>query len=55
MVIRVENVYKQFTRHKTIIEVLEGVHMQVAAGEMVAIVGPSGAGTCQRDDPLWGC
>jgi lipoprotein-releasing system ATP-binding protein len=44
MVIRVENVYKQFTQHKTIIEVLEGVHMQVAAGEMVAIVGPSGAG-----------
>lgn len=44
MLIRIENVVKQYTQHKTIIEVLRGVHMQVAAGEMVAIVGPSGAG-----------
>jgi len=44
MLIRVENVHKHYTQQKTTIEVLRGVHMQVAAGEMVAIVGPSGAG-----------
>jgi lipoprotein-releasing system ATP-binding protein len=44
MLIRIEDVYKQYTRHKTVIEVLRGVHMQVTAGEMLAIVGPSGAG-----------
>jgi lipoprotein-releasing system ATP-binding protein len=44
MLIRIENVVKQYTQHKTIIEVLRGVHMQIAAGDMVAIVGPSGAG-----------
>lgn len=44
MLIQVENVYKHYTQHKTVIEVLGGVHMQIAVGEMVAIVGPSGAG-----------
>ncbi|WP_372946462.1 ABC transporter ATP-binding protein, partial [Muriicola sp.] len=37
-------VYKRYTQHRTQVEVLRGVCMQVAAGEMVAIVGPSGAG-----------
>lgn len=44
MLLRVEKVYKHYTRQKTRIEVLRGVEMQVATGEMVAIVGPSGAG-----------
>ena len=44
MLIQVDDVSKAYTQHKTRIEVLRGVHMQVAAGEMVAIVGPSGAG-----------
>ncbi len=44
MLIQVENVYKQYTQHKTIIEVLREVHLRIVAGEMVAIVGPSGAG-----------
>lgn len=44
MLIHVENVHKHYTRHHTTVEVLRGVEMQIAAGDMVAIVGPSGAG-----------
>jgi lipoprotein-releasing system ATP-binding protein len=44
MLIHLEDVYKRYTQHRTQIEVLRGVCLQVAAGEMVAIVGPSGAG-----------
>lgn len=44
MLIHVDNVYKHYTSLHTTVEVLRGVQMQVAAGEMVAIVGPSGAG-----------
>jgi lipoprotein-releasing system ATP-binding protein len=44
MLIRVDDVYKHYTRQQAEIEVLRGIHMEVAAGEMVAIVGPSGAG-----------
>jgi lipoprotein-releasing system ATP-binding protein len=44
MMICVENIHKQYAQHKTTIDVLRGVHIQVATGEMVAIVGPSGAG-----------
>ncbi|MGQ4806921.1 Lipoprotein-releasing system ATP-binding protein LolD [Candidatus Entotheonellaceae bacterium PAL068K] len=44
MLIEVDKVHKQYTRHKATIDVLCGVDMQVAAGEMIAIVGPSGVG-----------
>ncbi len=44
MLIRIDNVYKHYTRQHAEIEVLRGIHMEIAAGEMVAIVGPSGAG-----------
>jgi lipoprotein-releasing system ATP-binding protein len=44
MLIQVEDVYKHYVRPKTTVEVLRGVHLAIAAREMVAIVGPSGAG-----------
>jgi len=44
MLIRVNDVYKHYMRLHAEIEVLRGVQMEIAAGEMVAIVGPSGAG-----------
>jgi len=44
MLIRVDDVYKHYTRQEAEIEVLRGIQMEIAAGEMVAIVGPSGAG-----------
>jgi lipoprotein-releasing system ATP-binding protein len=44
MLIHLADVYKHYMQQRTRIEVLRGVCMQVAAGEMVAIVGPSGAG-----------
>jgi lipoprotein-releasing system ATP-binding protein len=44
MLIQVEDVHKHYVRPKTTVEVLRGVHLAIAAREMVAIVGPSGAG-----------
>ncbi len=44
MAVRVEDVHKRFVQHKTDIGVLCGVNLDIAVGEMVAIVGPSGAG-----------
>ena len=44
MLIQVDDVYKHYMRLQARIEVLQGVQMEIAAGEMVAIVGPSGAG-----------
>jgi lipoprotein-releasing system ATP-binding protein len=44
MLIQVEDVHKHYVRPRTTVEVLRGVHLAIAAREMVAIVGPSGAG-----------
>lgn len=38
--IRLENIYKSFNN----LEVLKGISLQVAQGEVVAIIGPSGSG-----------
>jgi lipoprotein-releasing system ATP-binding protein len=44
VLIQVDDVHKQYVRHKSTVEALRGIHLQIAAGEMVAVVGPSGAG-----------
>ena len=40
----VEDVAKEYTRGSERISVLEGVHLQIAAGDFVALIGPSGSG-----------
>jgi lipoprotein-releasing system ATP-binding protein len=42
--IHAENVYKHYMRQQTRVEVLQGVQMEIEAGEMVAVIGPSGTG-----------
>jgi lipoprotein-releasing system ATP-binding protein len=42
--IQVEDVWKSFARDGERLDVLKGVSLQVAAGDLVAVVGPSGAG-----------
>ncbi len=42
--LRVEDVHKSFARDGERLEVLKGVSFQIASGELVAIVGPSGVG-----------
>lgn len=44
MIMHVDNVYKQYVQGTTTVEVLRGMSLQIASGEMVAIVGPSGVG-----------
>jgi lipoprotein-releasing system ATP-binding protein len=44
MIMHVDNVYKQYAQGTTTVEVLRGVSLQIASGDMVAIVGPSGVG-----------
>ncbi len=55
--ISVENVSKSFTLHNqgsTVIPVMAGASLQVAAGECVALVGASGGGQIHADaDDLW--
>lgn len=45
--IRIENLSKQFTLHNqggTVLSVMEGAHLNVAAGECVGLIGRSGSG-----------
>ncbi len=42
--VRALNLYKSFPMGGTKVEALRGVHLEIARGEMVAIVGASGAG-----------
>ena len=39
-----ENIYKSFTHHGTLIEVLKGIDLEVKEGESLAIMGASGVG-----------
>jgi putative ABC transport system ATP-binding protein len=43
-VVRVERVAKTYWRDRTPVPVLEGIDLEVAAGEFVALMGPSGSG-----------
>lgn len=40
----VEDVTKEYTRGSERISVLQGVHLEIAAGDFVALIGPSGSG-----------
>jgi putative ABC transport system ATP-binding protein len=42
--VRAVNVHKQFRRGNERIDVLQGVNVEVAAGEFLALMGPSGSG-----------
>ena len=42
--LRLENIYKSFTHHGTLIEVLMGIDLEVKEGESLAIMGASGVG-----------
>jgi len=42
--VNVRNVHKYFTRGSQRIDVLEGVNLQVPAGDFLALMGPSGSG-----------
>jgi len=42
--IRVRDVWKSFPRDGERVEVLKGVSLRIAPGELVAVVGPSGVG-----------
>ncbi|MBI4536883.1 MAG: ABC transporter ATP-binding protein [candidate division NC10 bacterium] len=42
--IRVRDVWKRFARDGEQVEVLKGVNLSIAPGELVAVVGPSGVG-----------
>jgi lipoprotein-releasing system ATP-binding protein len=43
-VLQARDVHKSFTQGPVVLEVLEGINLEVAAGERVAIVGASGSG-----------
>jgi putative ABC transport system ATP-binding protein len=42
--IRIETLRKRYGRGETAVDALKGVEMQVAAGEVVGLIGPSGSG-----------
>jgi putative ABC transport system ATP-binding protein len=43
-IVRVENVHKYFTRGSERVDVLQGLNLQVAESEFLALMGPSGSG-----------
>lgn len=42
--LRLENIYKSFTHHGTLIEVLKGISLEIQPGDSLAITGASGVG-----------
>lgn len=43
-IVRAKNVHKVFKRGSERIEVLQGLHLEIAKGEFLALMGPSGSG-----------
>ncbi len=42
--VRIEDVYKDYTRGSEVIHVLRGVNLDIAEGEFLGLIGPSGSG-----------
>ena len=42
--LKVENIYKNYLMGKSKVEVLKDINLEIAEGEIVAIIGPSGVG-----------
>ena len=42
--VRIENVHKYYTRGSERIDVLQGVNLEIPAGDFLALMGPSGSG-----------
>ncbi len=46
--IKLSNIHKTFGKNDSMVHALKGVSMNVEQGEMVAIMGKSGSGKCDR-------
>ena len=43
-ILKAKNIFKNYTMGKSVIEILKGISFEIYAGEIIAIMGPSGVG-----------